>query len=388
MIQVIISSPRFYRVLYSHHDPSAMAELVSTEDLVSTIITYSLTTVLFLLNCFSPSTHVSRNNYNPSPYLSAAPLSSLILGWMTPFIMKGYRKYTTEEDLFDPLPELESERSYQRWKKLWDRELQRAKYNPEDGSFDVNHTPSLLRTLLVIYWARLPLIFTVTIFRPVVKTAAIFVLYELTTYMGDESQLPWKGYLYAVLLLILDTSHLLFQRHSDVLSVEIGIKIKGILSAAIYHKALRISSKSQRHYSTGKVVSLVSIDTERVLQLCIRISRTSNALFQLTISMILLWLYLGPACLAAIAVMLLMVYLAKCIIGKCRQLQGEQMKLKDARLKSMNEIIGSIKILKLFAWESLFTARVGEVRDEEVSVLKKFVYRVVPKSVFGLYLEN
>lgn len=50
------------------------------------------------------------------------------------------------------------------------------------------------------------------------------------------------------------------------------------------------------------------------------------------------------------------------------------MKSKDSRIKLMNEMLNSIKVLKLYAWELAFKDKVSEIRERELSVLKKAAY--------------
>ena len=47
------------------------------------------------------------------------------------------------------------------------------------------------------------------------------------------------------------------------------------------------------------------------------------------------------------------------------------MKSKDKRVKLMNEILGGIKVLKLYGWEPSFMKQVLDIRDQEIVVLKK-----------------
>jgi hypothetical protein len=49
----------------------------------------------------------------------------------------------------------------------------------------------------------------------------------------------------------------------------------------------------------------------------------------------------------------------------------EKAKLGDTRVKVMNEIMNGFRVVRFYAWETSFLKRVGAVRDEEVSVLKK-----------------
>ena len=60
--------------------------------------------------------------------------------------------------------------------------------------------------------------------------------------------------------------------------------------------------------------------------------------------------------------------------GLGRKYQLEQMKAKDKRVKLMNEILGGVKVLKLYGWEPSFMKQVLDIRDTEISVLKKAAY--------------
>lgn len=54
--------------------------------------------------------------------------------------------------------------------------------------------------------------------------------------------------------------------------------------------------------------------------------------------------------------------------------QVEQMKLKDSRIKLMSEILGGIKVLKLYAWEPSFLQEVERIRQSELWLLRKGAY--------------
>ena len=47
------------------------------------------------------------------------------------------------------------------------------------------------------------------------------------------------------------------------------------------------------------------------------------------------------------------------------------MKLKDHRIKIMNEVLNGIKVIKLYAWEKAFIRRINDVRDKELKCLRQ-----------------
>ena len=47
------------------------------------------------------------------------------------------------------------------------------------------------------------------------------------------------------------------------------------------------------------------------------------------------------------------------------------MKLKDQRIKMMNEVLNGIKVLKLYAWEMAFIHRLNGIREKELQCIRK-----------------
>ena len=51
-------------------------------------------------------------------------------------------------------------------------------------------------------------------------------------------------------------------------------------------------------------------------------------------------------------------------------MQVAQMREKDERVRVITEILGGIKVLKLYAWEGSFTQKIDRLRDKEIRYLK------------------
>lgn len=52
-----------------------------------------------------------------------------------------------------------------------------------------------------------------------------------------------------------------------------------------------------------------------------------------------------------------------------RARQKRVMNIKDTRIKVENEVLGGMKIIKLYAWEQPFLAKITATRDRELSAL-------------------
>ena len=86
--------------------------------------------------------------------------------------------------------------------------------------------------------------------------------------------------------------------------------------------------------------------------------------------MAFLYQYLNMAALGGIAVLVVLVPVNIWGTRKGEQLQEDQLKAKDERIKMMNEILPGIKVLKLYAWELPFIQRIANVRFDEIKILK------------------
>ena len=63
-----------------------------------------------------------------------------------------------------------------------------------------------------------------------------------------------------------------------------------------------------------------------------------------SVAMVMLWGYLGPASLAGLALLIILVVMNLYLASKVRQLQVKTMKMKDKRTKQTNEILSGIKV--------------------------------------------
>ncbi|KAG0429820.1 hypothetical protein HPB47_023273 [Ixodes persulcatus] len=141
-----------------------------------------------------------------------------------------------------------------------------------------------------------------------------------------------------------------------------GLNMKTVMVAAIYRKMLRLSSESQREYTIGELVNLISVDADQILKLSISFGFVASGVPLIVVAVILLWQFIGGACLAGVAVMLVIIPLTALVVSTGNKYQRDQMRLKDKRLNFVAEILSGMKVLKLFAWENIFMNKCTSLR--------------------------
>lgn len=196
----------------------------------------------------------------------------------------------------------------------------------------------------------------------------------MVSFTEDKSSYNWEGYLYSVLLFVVALLQSLFLQQYFQQCFVLGMKVRTAIMAAVYKKALMISNDARKEATVGETVNLMSADAQRFNDVTNFIHLLWSCPLQIILSIVFLWIELGPSVLAGLAVMVLMVPINGVIATKARKFQVENMKFKDERLKIMNEILNGIKILKLYAWEPSFQAQVEDIREKELKVLRKFAY--------------
>ena len=60
------------------------------------------------------------------------------------------------------------------------------------------------------------------------------------------------------------------------------------------------------------------------------------------------------------------------------------MKEKDNRVKLLTDILNGIKVLKLYAWEKAYAAKVTTIRDKEIALIRKAGFLTAFTSFFWI----
>ena len=94
----------------------------------------------------------------------------------------------------------------------------------------------------------------------------------------------------------------------------------------------------------GEIVNLMSVDAQRFMDLSPYFHTLWSAPLQIILSLVFLYLTMGPPIFAGFAVMVLMIPLNSGLGSWMQKLQVKQMSHKDSRIKLVNEVLNGIKV--------------------------------------------
>jgi hypothetical protein len=87
--------------------------------------------------------------------------------------------------------------------------------------------------------------------------------------------------------------------------------------------------------------------------------------------------FVGVACLAGVAVIILVVPVTARLAQFLQRQSKALMGYKDERIKIVDEVLSGMKVIKLQAWESSFFAKVMGIREKEIGHMKRCASRPV-----------
>lgn len=123
-------------------------------------------------------------------------------------------------------------------------------------------------------------------------------------------------------------------------------------------------------WGNGRIVSLMSVDTYRVDQACGMFHMIWTAPVSCTITLVLLVINLTYSALAGFALLVLGMPLLTKAIKSLFVRRKRINKVTDQRVSLTQEILGSVRFVKFFGWETAFIERLEAFRAREISAIQ------------------
>ena len=333
---------------------------------VTFCVSFGLAGLEFLLEWLVPrkkSTYEAIDDVDECPIEYANVFSILTFGWMTPMMKYGYTQYLTEDDLWNLRSRDTSRAAGHSFEQAWAYERQRK-------------SPSLWLALFRGFggpYYRGGLFKSVSDVLAFVQPQLLRLLITFVeSYRGDDPQPVIRGVAIALAMFAVSVNQTIFLHQYFQRVFEVGMRVKSALTAAIYEKSIKLSNEGRAAKSTGDIVNLMAVDTQRLQDLTQYGQQLWSAPLQIILCMASLYNLVGLSMLAGVAAMVLMIPVNGLIARLMKTLQKRQMKNKDARSRLMTEILNNMKSIKLYAWTSAFMNKLNYIRnDQELKTLRK-----------------
>lgn len=300
--------------------------------------------------------------------------SKLVFGWMGPMLELGNEKKRLDPQDLDALPlptDCSTKAVLDDFDKYWSGEKQAAAESGETVSTSQSllQAPSLFRSLVYAFgleFARAGLL-------KLVHDLCIFVgpqvLKGLIQFLRDADAPMTRGLSLVAAVTLSQLTMSFALRHYFFKCYLTGLRIRTAIVVEVYRKALVLSSGERQSRTQGEITNLMSIDAQRMQDLTTYLHAVWYSFLQIGLALFFLWRQLGPSCLGGVAVIIITIPLTKWVTQWMGSMQKKLMKVKDDRVEINSEVLSSMKVIKLQAWEESFEKRILDLRDKELTQL-------------------
>ncbi|XP_033471879.1 ATP-binding cassette sub-family C member 4 [Epinephelus lanceolatus] len=305
-----------------------------------------------------------------NPAATASLLSKIFFWWLNPLFRTGYKRRLEEDDMYEVLTEDRSENLGHDLQRYWDHEVQKATKELRK--------PGLTKSIIRCYWKPYAVLGIFTLIEEIIKVIQPVFLGKMIQYFENydpENMTALYETLGYAAGLSICTIGLALLHHLYFYHVQrAGMKIRVAMCHMIYNKALRLSSSAMGKTTTGQIVNLLSNDVMKFDEVTIFLHFLWVGPLQAAVVVGLLWSEIGPSCLAGMVVLMFLMPTQTMFGRLFSKFRSKTAVLTDSRIRTMNEVVSGIRIIKMYAWEKPFAALVSEVRRKEISKIMKSSY--------------
>ncbi|KAL1248595.1 hypothetical protein QQF64_021913 [Cirrhinus molitorella] len=188
-----------------------------------------------------------------------------------------------------------------------------------------------------------------------------------------QAVFDWAGCTYSLVVLGAVCCCAVSQHHFEKLSRILTANAQAVLSGSLYRKALSVSHSSRQQSNTTQGTDVLR-EVEYVTELVVPLACLWSAPLRVAFYLGLLWGELGPAVLAGVALILVLIPVYSAVERKAKHLRRTQLIIRERSEELIKEMLHKYQALKFLTWESWFHQRVAESRGRELEMLRILGY--------------
>ncbi|KAG7398177.1 hypothetical protein PHYBOEH_011500 [Phytophthora boehmeriae] len=308
----------------------------------------------------------------PNPLETASIPSIMMVMWFQPMVALG-AKHVLEKEDFWPLCNRDSCESLgERFRKVYDPDLTLPfGLSPVAVAF----MRTFKREIFVVLANCFVYIFGLSMQSYVAQAILQFLA-------GEENRFHVGGYWLLLIMAVVSILAIGSLNYAFFFSSRTGANMRSLVMDLIYQKSLRLSCVARQEYSTGEVLTLMSVDTERVFSVMMECPWVVVGPVSFIISLVLIGLLFDLASAAGGALTLIIISAISVRFGNViAHVQHDLLSVIDERVRVTSESLQGIRVMKFYAWEESLARRVEIIRDKEIALLRKFHYYHVTNTV-------
>ncbi|CDK25829.1 unnamed protein product [Kuraishia capsulata CBS 1993] len=298
------------------------------------------------------------------PEAAAGLINRTLVIWAFPFMMTGYKRLITENDLY-LVPE-------------------NAKVDNMDIIFQRNFSARMAKSapgeysrwiLMLSLWDTFKWEYVWCIWwkllSDLLSVTSPLLSRELIRYVETRTKPVGVGVGYAIGTTLFIFFRGLLQAHFFTGGQSVGIKMRSVLTKAVFDKSFQLDEAGRHEFPTSTITSIMGTDLARIEFALTYMGNIITLPITFCISLAFLIVYIGPVSLSGVAVFLLIMFLVVYQTKYLMQFRRRASLFTDQRVSYVKELLNNIKMIKYYSWEDSYIAKVTKIRNAEMSELMK-----------------
>ncbi|KAH6645344.1 ABC transporter family protein [Truncatella angustata] len=348
-----------------------------------------------------------------SPEHKAGYLSMLTFSWITP-MMAGYKRQLVERDIWKVNPDRAADLLTNKVKDVFQQRVKAGKERPLIGA--------LYETFKLEFWLSgiyAMIYYTVQILTPFVLRYLIQFATDAYRAQSQHQATPpiAHGIGLVIGILVMQIVQSVTASQYFYKGMMLGGQSRGVLTGLIYEKSMTISSRAKAGgsshtitpeadvtdattngksnsknsktgrdqkkkkddsendigWTNGRISTLMSIDTNRIDSFCTALHSLWATPLACIITLVLLLINLSYSAIAGFALLVIGVPLFTVTLRSLLNRRRAINKITDQRMSLTQEIVQSVRFVKLFGWEPAFLDRLEQIRMKEIYAIQSLL---------------
>ncbi|RLN91298.1 hypothetical protein BBJ28_00024128, partial [Nothophytophthora sp. Chile5] len=314
----------------------------------------------------------------PNPLATASVWSLALAHWFQPLVSLGAKRVIENVDIWPVCPEDSCDALEKRFLK---------ECKPSTGHCGVQDEPNTPFGLSPTAWTyiktfqhELVVVFANCFFYIVALAFQAYVAQAMLQFLNGRENLfhIQSGYVLLTLMTLSSLAAVSCLNYAFWVTSRVGVNMRTLTMDLVYQKSLRLSSAARQEYTAGEVLTLMSVDAERVFNAMMQGPWLLVSFFAFVVTVVVVAILFNIySALCGAVVLLFVLGVSVRQSGQISRVQRDLLSVMDERVKVTSEALQGIRVMKFYAWEESLAHRVEKIRDVEVSLLRKFhVYQV------------
>ncbi|XP_062381432.1 ATP-binding cassette sub-family C member 12-like [Sardina pilchardus] len=298
------------------------------------------------------------------PLDNAGLFSFASFSWLTPIMWRISRNSLDQSSLFLS-PHDGARTNGDRLEELWEAEVSRVGLQKA----------SLVKVVLLFQRTRLML----SVMSSFLLTGALFLgpavlVYKILSYAETPGQYSLSyGLGMCFALFCSEISRTFLYSLTWAISLRTATRVKGAFSMLAFRKI--ISMRIITTVSVGQILNVLTVDSSRMFEAVVYGSyMLSGVLLALLLCISYACYILGYTALIGVSIYLGFIPIQFCTAKVINVFRRKAVTVTDSRVRTMNEVLTCIKLIKMYAWEESFEKKITEIRKKEKSLLQRAGY--------------